>query len=157
LLTAAQILLPFSRAAGLQGFPPDAPWQILRSASVESRLADGRLELVTPYGDVATAIIVCADAMGLRARRVNARGKVQIVVEPGYRVQEAERMSAVGRYAIEFRSGTYFVNADRASGGSKDEALRFESRGAAEVHMRLSWLTWIAANGGMVVDLGASS
>jgi hypothetical protein len=58
------------------------------------------------------------------------------------------------RYAIEFRSGTYFVNVDRPNGGTRDEALRFENRGAAEAYMRLSWLTWIAANGGMVVDLG---
>lgn len=57
------------------------------------------------------------------------------------------------RYAIQFPSGSYFVNVDHPNGGPRTEALRFEHRRAAENYMALSWLTWIRDGGGRVVDL----
>jgi hypothetical protein len=57
-------------------------------------------------------------------------------------------------YAIRLRGGSYFVNVDSA-GGSREQALRFENRSAAENYMRL--FPWVLFVGAKVVSLGASS
>jgi hypothetical protein len=66
-----------------------------------------------------------------------------------------EARPQTGRYAIEFRGGSYFVNADHLSGGPPDQALRFEHKRTAECYMRA--FPWLFANGGMVVNLGGAA
>ena len=59
------------------------------------------------------------------------------------------------RFAIEFRSGTYFRNVDDAHGSSAADALTFISRHLAETYLR-RLPAWVMANGGCVVEIPAS-
>jgi hypothetical protein len=56
------------------------------------------------------------------------------------------------RFALEFRSGNFFINVDRPTGGPKEEALTFNS----EKHARWwfdKFAPWVWQNGGMIVPM----
>lgn len=55
------------------------------------------------------------------------------------------------RWAIEFRSGTFFQNLEAANGGPANTARRFASKAEADAFMDKHY--WIAFNGGMAVPL----
>lgn len=63
------------------------------------------------------------------------------------------------RFAIEFRSGTYFRNVDDAHGSTATLALTFISRHLAETYLRrLRRLPdWVRANGGCVVEMPSTA
>lgn len=56
------------------------------------------------------------------------------------------------RYAFEFRSGSYFVSVDRPTGGTRDEALTFNSRDHADWWFN-KFAPWVWVNGGMIVEV----
>jgi hypothetical protein len=59
------------------------------------------------------------------------------------------------RYALEFRSGSYFVNVDRPNGGTKEEALTFNTESWAKQWFD-KFVPWVWANGGMIVPLATN-
>ena len=57
----------------------------------------------------------------------------------------------MARTALEFRSGTYFVNVDRPNGGTAHEALTWITPELARWWLD-KFAPWVWANGGMLVD-----
>jgi hypothetical protein len=68
--------------------------------------------------------------------------------------EELRQAQRAARYAIRLRSGSYFVNVDSA-GGTREQALRFENRSAADNYMRL--FPWTLFVGAAVVDLRSAA
>ncbi|HEY6117455.1 MAG TPA: hypothetical protein VI172_15995 [Candidatus Dormibacteraeota bacterium] len=60
------------------------------------------------------------------------------------------------RYALEFRSGSYFVNVDRSTGGALHEAATFITEDNATWWFN-KFAPWVWQNGGMLVSVEVPS